>query len=242
MRRNDPACIGWVRTSQSGFTLLDVLVSIAVVAVLLGILLPTLSKVSETADRIKCGSNIRQIGIGIALYADENEDLLPPSAISDAHNMDVLRLGEPLPRYPKDRWDGLGRLYAADLLQVPEIFYCPSHTGDQTYERYAKTWHNGEGELIGNYQLRGVFPRDMVPSNTLARRWMISLPHITLVADAMRSSVDYSHKTGSNLLRADLSVRWFRDTGGALAGLLPENDGDWHGITATDLWAMLDGE
>lgn len=59
------------------FTLIELLTTIAVVAILAAILLPVLTHVRESARRAACASNLRQIGVSAQLYADENNDRLP---------------------------------------------------------------------------------------------------------------------------------------------------------------------
>jgi prepilin-type N-terminal cleavage/methylation domain-containing protein/prepilin-type processing-associated H-X9-DG protein len=65
------------QSSAVGFTLIELLVVIAVIAILASLLLPALSKAKEAGRGAVCKSNLRQLSLGILLYADDHEQYLP---------------------------------------------------------------------------------------------------------------------------------------------------------------------
>ncbi len=65
------------RPPHHAFTLLELLVVIAVVAILAAILLPVLSGVKDKAARIQCLNNVKQIGYSVHLYTEDHEDYFP---------------------------------------------------------------------------------------------------------------------------------------------------------------------
>ncbi|MGD9692547.1 MAG: type II secretion system protein [Phycisphaerales bacterium] len=221
---------------RRGFSLLDLLVTIAVIGVLMGIMLPAMSAVSEMTRRVVCRSNARQIGIGLQLYAEQNKDRLPASVYSAALIRGQFRPEEMTALHTagaRGNWDGLGWLFAKDFLSAPEIFYCPAHQGDIRFEVYADQWQRLTGLIRGNYHLRALPPSDAYLHGVA--------PSTVLLADSIRASSESNHLTGLNLLRADLSVGWWTDDKKMLASILPSVASQPNSdLKVAEAWWLLD--
>jgi prepilin-type N-terminal cleavage/methylation domain-containing protein/prepilin-type processing-associated H-X9-DG protein len=180
------------RVRHHAFTLVELLVVIGIIAVLISILLPTLSRIQQQSRKTACLSNLRQLGAALVLYANENRGRLPNGNAPTVW----------------DDYDGANRMiteFNATWIKSAKVFHCPGDqdsppekivTADQklpnsgrvSYDFYNLYWAPEYGPLL--VKLRGQAP---------------------LVWDLEGGDIDGAsgnHKKGGNVVYADGHADW----------------------------------
>jgi prepilin-type N-terminal cleavage/methylation domain-containing protein/prepilin-type processing-associated H-X9-DG protein len=167
------------RVTRGAFTLVELLVVIGIIAVLVALLLPALTKAREAANRAVCLSNLRQIGQMMLVYAHDNNGQVVIGTQGNVYQESY--------HIRRDwagtiRWISWGPYYRANLMRQPRFMYCPSATDEfHQYDVPKNPWAQLEEPAAGpdgpgvraGYSLR---PMDHAGTPVLWRSFPDTLP------------------------------------------------------------------
>ena len=216
-----------MKIRRTGFTLIELLVVIAIIALLMGILMPALSRVREAAKRTVCSSQVKQVGVATTAYASDNDGHMPVyNSNNTKSNPYLLIHSYALYRSESPYVDATGKLLAMKLALLyegkyiadPKVFYCPSNMNPlYKYESYnsPSPWGtlpqnfntlDGQGHnqwVRMGYTYLPIDPRTpknsatQMPDETARNIDMLD-PHIPYMTDLIRHKHQISHKRQKN--------------------------------------------
>ena len=222
------------RQPEQAFTLTELLVVIAMLALLTLTLLPALAGAQNKGGRMQCANNLRQIGVATMVYATEYNDMMPICTIG-TYNLGTFNyLGgmhytryvfqgaanSPVPTNatpPSSYYQNLGYLYRNGLAGNGSIFYCPDQWGTYLGANAYSPLLTTDSSVYGSGYVRSSYafnPRIVDPTNyNVARRYQKTSdlePHKLFVVDYFGDGYGFAHfrERGWNVLFTDGSVQF----------------------------------
>lgn len=199
---------------KKGFTLIELLVVIAIIAILAAILFPVFAKAREKARQTSCASNLKQIGLAFAQYAQDYDEMFPlwaPAGATLVAQNDSNEPGAHFATSPNGANSGNYQSWMDTInpyVKNWQVFACPSAINraycSYGYNSMLNGWHNGpvslgaiakpsEGILTLDYNVPyGVFANGVEPGGSAT--WL--RPYTEL------------HNEGSNICYIDGHVKW----------------------------------
>lgn len=210
---------------RRAFTLIELLVVISIIALLIAILLPTLSSAREAAQRVQGLSNQQQIGRAQHVYAADNKGQLLVGTLGNLFQFNYVIYHRTTPK-----WLGMGLLADRVGITNPEAYYCPRQSnpmhqfdtednpwrvaGDWTRSSFGLRPFDNDGDVVSwvNDPFGNVFKPQTGSAIDIDRLPAIDDydPDDGLLADIVSdlSRLDQHHENGINATRVDGSGRF----------------------------------
>jgi prepilin-type N-terminal cleavage/methylation domain-containing protein len=207
-------CSSKPSASTRGFTLVELLVVTTIIALLIAILLPSLSKARERAKRTACLSNLHQIHVAFAIYANEFQDQVPIG-----HRSVSKQFNSMIYSATASKWVLFGVLQQGGYLKEPRVLFCPSEVNPKfmfnTAENPWPTTANPTINLQAGYAARPEkqVPDDFYNPGSLKAPFLPKLTDFRLKAifadlTAAANRVATRHVQGNHVLFGNGAARW----------------------------------
>ena len=204
------------RSTNAGFTLVELLVVIGIIAILIGLLLPALNRAQAQGKWVQCESNMKQVGLAMQIYSEQNDGWLfpnnkgwpssgsPPSYVTGDPNNDY----DVWPYYDMGVWNPPIMLCPADLLSYGQHSYI---VNDHLFATYV----NSKGVTVDDpnlsvrYFKKGITAKSFSDIVVMGEKVTTQYDYYMDAGDYAAGKVEnYRHglKLGSNYLYLDMHV------------------------------------
>jgi prepilin-type N-terminal cleavage/methylation domain-containing protein/prepilin-type processing-associated H-X9-DG protein len=162
---------------RSGITLIELLVAIAIIAILMALLVPAVQYAREAARRIQCASNLRQIGVAVHLYENHHRSFPPGNASTYSYLVSILPQMDMEPLYSRfdfaQRYDQLVPDFKSYLLGLSIPSYrCPSDE-IAAQDVYRTNYAGNLGYDVITLRYNGLFDGDDITSRAPNRQGLV---------------------------------------------------------------------
>lgn len=168
---------------RGGFTLIELLVVIAIIAVLASMILPALSRAKEKGRQAKCMNNLKQIGLGMAIYADDNRNYLfylgtPTTASFPNNGQWTLNPRSTVQLDPSNDLAYWGIGYWQSMGRNKQIFRCPTANIVDEWHDNGVYFNSHDFWLCSTFGLNG----QLIQNNRAPKLTTYARPQATIFA------------------------------------------------------------
>ncbi|EDM29197.1 hypothetical protein LNTAR_22444 [Lentisphaera araneosa HTCC2155] len=205
------------------FTLIELLIVVAIIGILASLLLPVLSKARQSARDITCRNNLKQQGQLYYLYADDNDSSLPLEFVdANYRNSNHIRRGN-------GKYVNLGLIYSGGYSITTETLIDPTFENNSNNEKMLSTGSDSRKDIANlpdgeesksHYSVRPVYQTSDQPRLTPFTSFISNYALITCGLYPLYDGDLFHQIKGVNAVASDGSAKFVKDQNGWMVNLL----------------------